>query len=147
MQTVQTTNVLTVATSLTTETLCVGTVLDGQILLVEDDVTIDIGDGNLSSRNQIEVVDLAVIHLTFLVRQLTSTIARGGVYYCRRHDLRITGLIGFSEEEIDEGSLQLGSLADIDGETCACDLHAEIEVDEVVLLGEFPVGQGIGDTQ
>jgi hypothetical protein len=47
MQTVKTTYVLTVRTSLTTETLCISAVLDREILLIEDNVTVDVGYRNL----------------------------------------------------------------------------------------------------
>ena len=46
------------------------------------------------------------------------------------------------EEEVDEGALQTGSLAFVDGETCSGYLIAEFEVDNVVLGAEVPVGQG-----
>ena len=36
--------------------------------------------------------------------------------------------------------MQLCSLADVDGEASAGYLHAEVEVDEVVFLGQFPMG-------
>ena len=105
VQTVQAAHVLTIRTSLTTETLGVGTVFDGQVLLVENHVAIDICDRHLGRRNQVEVVYFAVIHLAFLVRQLTGTVTRSGVHHSWRHNLRIAGLVGFSEEEVDECTL------------------------------------------
>ena len=39
--------------------------------------------------------------------------------------------------------MQAGTLAFIDGETCAGDFHAQVEVDDVILLRQFPVGQGV----
>ena len=68
VQTVQSAHVLTVATSLSAETLGVGAVLDGQLLLVENHVAIDIRHRHLSRWNQIEVIHLAVVHLSFLIR-------------------------------------------------------------------------------
>ena len=61
MQAVQAAHVLAIRASLTTEALCISAVLDGQILLVENHVAIDIRDGYLSRRNQIEVVYLAFV--------------------------------------------------------------------------------------
>ena len=147
MQTVQAANVLTIASCLATETLCVGAVLYRQIFLVEDDVTIDIRNRYFSRRNQIEIIHLAVVHLTFLVGQLTCTITRSLVHYRWRHDLCIASLTSLIEEEVNQRALQTGSLADIDGEAGTRNLHTEVKVDEIIFLGEFPVGQGISDTQ
>ena len=88
-----------------------------------------------------------MIHLTFLVGQLTCTITRSLVHYRWRHDLCIASLTSLIEEEVNQRALQTGSLADINRESSTCDLHTEVKVDEIVFLGEFPVGQGIGDTQ
>ena len=88
-----------------------------------------------------------MVHLTFLVRQLACAIARGSVDNCRRHDFGISALASLIEEEVDESTLQTCTLTDVYGESCTGNLHAQVEVDEVVLLGEFPVGQGIGNTQ
>ena len=41
--------------------------------LGDDDITIDIGYRYLGSGNQIEVVQIAMIHLSFLVRKLTGS--------------------------------------------------------------------------
>ena len=75
MQTVQSAHILSVATCLSAEALCISAVLDGQILLVENHITVDIRYGHLCSGNQVEVIYLAVIHLSFLVRQLTCSIS------------------------------------------------------------------------
>ena len=39
--------------------------------------------------------------------------------------------------------MQAGTFAFIDGEACAGDFHAQVEVDDVILLRQFPVGQGV----
>ena len=88
-----------------------------------------------------------MIHLTFLVRQLTCAVTRGGIHHRWRHNLRITALAGLVEEEVDEGALQTGTLAYIHGESGTGDFYAQVKVDKVVFLGELPVGQGILDTQ
>ena len=67
VQTVQSAHVLAIRAGLPTEALCIGAVLDGQILLVEDNVAVDICHGHLGRGDQIEVVHLAVIHLPLLV--------------------------------------------------------------------------------
>ena len=75
MKTVQTTNILAVRACFATETLCIGTILDRQLGFVQNNVTVNIRHRYLGSRNQVEIVYLAVVHLTFLVRQLACTVA------------------------------------------------------------------------
>ena len=48
------------------------------------------------------------------------------------------------EEEVYQGALQTGTLALVEGESGAGHLVAELEVDDVVLGAEVPVGQGVG---
>ena len=147
VQTVQSAHVLAIRASLAAETLGVGAVLDGQILLVENNVAVDVRHGHLGRGDEIEVVYLAMIHLTLLVGQLACAVARSGIHHRGRHDFRVARLAGLVEEEVDECALQTGSIADIYGESCTGNLHAQVEVDEVVFLGQFPVGQGILDVQ
>ena len=141
VQTVQATHILAIGTGFATEALGVGAVLDGEVLLVDDDVTIDVGDRHFGGWNKIEIVDLAVVHLSFLIGQLTCAVARLLVDDCRRHDLLVAGIGGFGEEEIDKGTLETSTQATIDRETCTRDLYTEVEVDEVEVLGELPVRQ------
>ena len=75
MQTVQSTHVLAVAAGLAAEALCVCAVLDRQLCLVKNHVAVDIGDRNLGGGDEVEVVHLAVIHLSLLVRQLSRAVA------------------------------------------------------------------------
>ena len=147
MQTVQSTNILTIGTSLTTEALRIGTILDRQLCLVQYHVAIDIGYRNLSSGDEVEIVNLAMIHLSFLVRQLTRAVAGSCIHHRRRHNLGIATLTGLVEEEVDERTLQAGTLSDIDGESSSRNLNTQIEVYQIIFLGQFPVGQGILDTQ
>ena len=88
-----------------------------------------------------------MVHLTFLVGQLTRAVTRCSIDHCRRHNLGISALAGFVEEEVDQCTLQPRSLADVDRKTSTGNLYAEVKVDEVVFLGKFPVGQWVGDTQ
>ena len=147
MQTVQATHVLAIRTRLTTEALCVGTVLDGQVLFGDDDIAVDVRHGHFSRGDEVEVVHLAVVHLTLLVGQLTRAVTAGLVHHCWGHYLLVSSSTSLVEEEVDECSLQAGSPTAIYGESCTSDLHAQVEVDEVIFLGELPVGQGIGDAQ
>ena len=141
VQTVQATHILAIGTSFATEALGVGAVLDGEVLLVDDDITIDVGDGHFGGWDEIEIVNLAVVHLSLLVGQLACAVARILVDNCRRHDLLIAGIGSFGEEEVDEGTLQTSAETTIDGESCTSNLDTEVEVDKVKVLGEFPVWQ------
>ena len=105
MKTVQTAYILAVRTRLATETLRVCAVLNRQLSLVQNDVAIEVGHRHLSRRNQIEIIHLTVVHLTLFIRQLARSVTRSGVHYRRRHNLRISGFIGFRKEEIDQSTL------------------------------------------
>ena len=81
-----------------------------------------------------------MIHLSLLVRQLACSKSGSLVDNQWRLNLEITGLAGLVEEELDKGTLQTCALAHIDRETCSRDLHAQVKVDEVVFLGQVPMG-------
>ena len=55
--------------------MCVCAVLDGQVFLVEDNIAVDVCYGNLSRWDKIQVVNLTMIHLSLLVRQLSRAVA------------------------------------------------------------------------
>ena len=84
-----------------------------------------------------------MVHLSFLVGQLAGAVARSGVHHCGGHHFRVARSACLVEEEVDEGALQAGTLAFVYGEACAGNLHTQVEVDDVILLGQFPVGQGV----
>ena len=80
-----------------------------------------------------------MVHLPLLVGELSCAVARvlidhiGGLY------LQVTCRTGVVEEEVDEGTLESCTIALVDGEARTGDLHTELEVDEVIALGELPV--------
>ena len=143
VQTIQAAHILAITACLATEALRISAVLDGQIFFGDNHIAVDICHGNLGGRNQIEVVEIAMVHLTFLVGQLTRAIARSGIDNGRRHNFNVASLAGLVKEKVDEGALQTSTLSDINGEACARNLYAQIEINEVVLLGEFPVRKGV----
>ena len=115
--------------------------LDGELVGSEDDVAIDVGDRHLGSGYHIEPVEGNGIHLTLLVGQLAGAETGSFVDHKRRHDFDIAGLGGLVEEEVDEGALQTGSFAFVDGETGASNLVAQFKVDDVVFGTQLPMGQ------
>ena len=143
VQAVQAANILTVATSLTTEAGRVSTALDREILLVKNHITEDVGYRNLSSRDEEEVVEIRVIHLTLLVWQLTCATTRILVYYIRRLNLKISALTSLIEEECLESTLEASHLTDIYREAGTGNLHTEVEVNKIVFLQEIPMAESI----
>ena len=141
MQTIQTAYILTIRTCLATEALGVCTVLDGEFLLVNNNITVDVGHWHLGGRNQIEVVQTAMVHLSLLVGQLTSTITAGSIHHRGRHDLLVTGRACLVQEEVDKSTLQTGTKATVNRETCTGNLHTQVKVYQVVFLAQFPVWQ------
>ena len=141
MQAVEAAHVLAVAAGLAAPAGGVGAVLLRKLLLGDDHVAVDVGDGHLGRGDEVEVVEVDVIHLPLLVRELARAVAGGGVDHEWGFHLSIAGFPGLVEEELDEGALQACSLADIEGEAGACHLHSELEVDEVVFPDEVPVGE------
>ena len=87
-----------------------------------------------------------MVHLSFLVGQLSCSVARSGVYNCWRHNLGISCLASLVEEEVYQSALQTCAFADIHGEAGTCYLNTQVEVDKVILLCQFPMGQGIVDS-
>jgi len=84
-----------------------------------------------------------MIHLTFLVWQLTGTTTRVLVYYVRRLNLQISALASLIEEECLKRTLETSHLADIYRETCASNLNAEVEIYKIILLQEIPMAESI----
>ncbi len=75
---------------------------------------------------------------------MACTQSAGLVDHQRRLYLHKPGLLGLVEEEVDEGTLQTGTLAFVERESGAGHLVAQLEVDDVILGAEIPVGQRVG---
>ena len=142
VQAVQAADVLAVGAGLAAEARRVGRQALRDLVLRQNDVAEDVGHGHLGRRDHVEIVDLGVVHLALLVGELAGAEAGVAVDHHRRFDLLVAGRGILIEEEVDQGALQLGSLALVDREAGAGDLDAQVEVDDVVLLGELPVRQG-----
>ena len=144
METVESADILAVGAGLATEACGVGAVLYREFVGGNDDVAVNVGDGNFGGRDEVEFVLIDEIHLAFLVGELACAVAGGFVHDVGGLYLKIAGLACLVEKELDEGALQTGALADVDGETGTGDLHTEVEIDDVVFLCEFPVGECVG---
>ena len=141
VQTVQSTYILSVGSCLTTETRRIGRHLDREIGLVQDHIPIDIRHRNLSRRNQIEIIEIYVVHLPLLIGKLSGSEARRFVHHQRRHHLGISGSRIAVEEERNQRTLQRSTFALVDRETCTCQLHAQLEIDQVIFFSQLPVRQ------
>ena len=84
-----------------------------------------------------------MVHLSLLVGELSGAVARGLVDDVRGLYLQVAGLRSTVQEELNQGALQLGAFADVDGEACAGNLYAKVEVNQVVFFCEFPVRQRV----
>ena len=144
VQTVETADILAVAAGLAAEALAVADALDGELLGVDHLAAEDIRYRHLSGGDHVETVERDGVHLALLVGQLTGAETRGLVDHQRRLDFDEASIGGLIEEEVDEGALQAGTFAFIEGESGTGNLVAEFEVDDVVFGAEIPMGQCIG---
>ena len=142
VQAVEAAHIFAVGTGFPAEAGRVGRQLLGELVLLQNHVTEDIGDGDLCGGNHVEPVQIGKVHLAFFVRQLAGTKAGSGIHHHGRLHLLVPGRRVAVQEEVDEGALQAGSLAFVYRETGAGDFDAQVKVDDVVLFGKFPVGEG-----
>ncbi len=144
MQTVEATHVLAIAACLAAEACRVSAILDRELVGRYDYIAVKVSHRNLGGRNEVELVEIHKVHLAFFVGKLACAVARSLVDNVRGLHLEVACSRSLVEEELNESALKLGALAEINGESGAGDLYAEVEVDEVVFLGEIPVGEGVG---
>ena len=144
VETVEPADVFAVAACFTAEAFAIAHVLDGELVGIDDDVAIDVGDGHFGCGDHVEAVERDGIHLTLLVGELTGAEAGGFVDHERRLDFEVACIGSAVEEEVDECALQTGTFAFIDRETGAGDFVAQFEIDEVIFGAEVPVGQCVG---
>ena len=142
MEAVQPPDVLAVGTGFAAEARRIGRKLLREVRVLEDDVTVDVGDGHLRGGDEIEVIQADVVHLRLLVGKLARPEAGSGVDHHGRLHLAVARGRVEVEEVVDQRALQLGSLSLVHRESGAGELDAQVEVDDVELAGEFPVRKG-----
>ncbi len=143
VQAVQAAYVLSVRTGLAAPAGRIGRHLHGEVFPLQDHVAVDIGHRHFGRRNHVETVERCVVHLAFLVGQLTGTETGVSVDHVRRLVFEIAGVGVLLEEPGDECALDLGALALIDGESGSGEFHTKVEVDDIEVLDQFPVRQRI----
>ena len=139
MQAVESAHVLAVGSGLAAEAGSIGGQLLRKLVVIQNHVAEDVGDRHLSGGHEVEIVETDIVHLRLLVRELAGAETGSGVHHHGGLGLLISGLGILVEEEVDESPLQTCALSFIYREACAGDLHAEVEVDDVVFLCKFPV--------
>ncbi len=132
-----------VAAGLAAEAGRVTHVLDRQPVRLHDHIAVQVGDGHLGRGNQVQPVRRGVVHLAFLVGQLPGGECAFGVHHVRRNDLLVAGSDRAVQEEADKRALQFSALAAVHRKACASELHAEVHVQDAVLLAQFPVRLGV----
>ena len=115
---------------------------DGELVGGDDLVAQEVGDGHLCRRDQVKVHLLDMVHLPFLIRELPGTDARSLIDDDGRLDFLKASSNGLIEKEVNEGTLQAGTLLFVYRETCPCYLHTQLKVDDVIVLDELPVRLG-----
>ena len=128
-----------IATCFSAETRRISGTTDREIRFGENHITEDIRYRHLGSRNQVEVIELYMIHLPFLVRELSGTIARILIDHMRYLKLLVARGGILVQEVGDQGSLQFCPFAFVYRESRSGELHPEFEVDNIIFLGQFPV--------
>ena len=102
VQAIESAHVLAIGTGFTTEAGGVATELDGQLIGLQQVAAEEVGQGNLRRRDQVEIVLRAVVHLAFLVGQLTGAAPGIGIDHMGRNELLVSGGVRAVEEELDE---------------------------------------------
>lgn len=128
------------AAGFTTEAGGVGGVVDGEVLVFEDLLAMEVGDGDFGGGDEVEVVFGAVVDLVAELGELAGADEALGFDEERGADLGVAVPGGVEvEEEVDEGALEAGAGAAIDDEGGAGDFGAGFEVEHAVGLAEGDV--------
>ena len=143
MQTVKSAHILTIRTSLSAEACRISTTLDRQVFLVENNISEDICHRYLGSRDEVKVIEVTMVHLSFFVRKLTCAISGSLIHYIWWLYFQITALASLFKEESLKCSLQASHLSEIDRESGTGNLYAEVKVYKVVFLAQIPMAHSV----
>lgn len=126
-----------------TETGGIGHVTAGQILFIQHLVAVNIGEGNFSGGNQVEVKIFNFKQVIFELGQVAGTDKAFIVYQDGGKHFGIAVFKGMGiQHEVDEQPFQFGEGSFIQGETGAGDLGGTGEIEDIVNLAQFPVRPG-----
>ena len=142
MKAVQSTYVLSIGTRFSSEAWGIAESLHWKVFFAQDNIAEEVGDRHLCRGNHVEVINLHVVHLTFLVRKLTCAVSRRFIDHQGWHDLHIPCFLSLIQEESDQCTLDLCSFTCIHWEARSSDLHSQLEVYKAIFRGQFPVWNG-----
>ena len=139
MQAVKSAYIFAVRTGFATEAGRISCVFYRKIFLVENYIAVNIGYRYFSCRNQIQIVYLTVVHLTFFVGQLSCAISRSCIYHIRRLNFEITCVAGIVEEKIDQSALQACAFSFVNRKASARDFYTKLKINQIVFFCQIPV--------
>ena len=132
--------VFTVRAGLTAEARGVPAQFNGQVILLDHHVAVDVGQRNFGGGNHVQVVVLHVVHLALFIRQLAGSKTAVRVDHVGRDEFLVSLNVCLFEEEPNEPSLELGALSTVKREPCSGYFGSQFKIDEMALLGDVPVG-------
>ena len=141
MQSVEPANILAVAPRLAAETGRVGTAVDRQRALVDDFIAKEIRQRHLRGRHRIQMIRRRLIHLPFLVRQLSRRRRTRRIHENRRIHLGVTGLHVFIQKEVQQRPHDARTVTDIKREACSRHLRPSRKIEEPFEARDLPVRQ------
>jgi hypothetical protein len=110
------------------------------LLLGENLPVMDVGDGHLGRGNEVVVPCFELEQVFLELRQLPRAGHGGAVDHERRQHLRIAVLAGMQvQHKIDEGALQQGAVAQVQGKPRPGDFRGTLEIEDVQVLADVPV--------
>jgi len=136
--------VLPVGSRLAAKARRVGHVVDGQVLLAQDLVAVDVRDGDLGRGDHVVVHPFDLEEVLGELRELPRAGHALLVDHEGREDLQVGVLEGVQVEHVvDEGPFELGAPAAIQGEARPRDLCPAGKVQDLQILADVPVGLGL----
>lgn len=139
--------VTTGAAGFTAEAGGLGGELDGEIGLGEEGVAVKISDGNLGSGDEELLVVSNAIHVVFKLWKLAGAFHALSINEVGNIDFLVSVLVGLEiEEELNQGALEFGSFAAVDGISGAREAGAVIKANKPLGLGDFEVITGIEES-
>ena len=129
--------VTTCTAGFTTEAGGVGGELDGEFVLGEDGVAVEVGDGNFGGGGEEEFVVLGAIHVVLEFGELAGAFHALAAHDVGDVDFLVSVFAGLQvEEELDEGSLEARAFSTVNGKARSRETGGVIEADEAVFFGE-----------
>ena len=138
--------VTTRAACFAAEARSMGGHFDGELAFGEEGVAVEIGDRNLGGWREEKLVVFRAIHVVLELGELAGSLHAFALDDVGNVDLFIAVFTTLKiEEELDEGTLEPGSLASIDRKAGSREARTIVEADEAFFFSEIEVIAGIGE--